>query len=161
MIEEWKDIKGYEGLYQVSNLGTVKSKTGRIRKTTFTNSGYELVVLYNNCKSKGFTIHRLVAESFIPNPENKPQVNHIDEDKTNNMVSNLEWVTAKENVNHGTRTLKSSKNVTCIFNDGSAMKFDSLTDCANYLNITVASVSYCINHNKPNKNGIVFYKEVN
>ena len=161
MIEEWKDIKGYEGLYQVSNLGRVKSKTGRIRKTTFTNSGYELVVLYNNCKSKGFTIHRLVAEALLPNPENKPQVNHIDEDKTNNAVFNLEWVTAKENVNHGTRTLKSSNKVSCIFNDGSLMSFYSLTDCANYLNITVASVSYCIKHNKPNKNGIVFYKEVN
>ncbi|WPH56995.1 DNA-binding domain-containing protein [Enterococcus phage G01] len=77
------------------------------------------------------------------------------------MVSNLEWVTAKENVNHGTRTLKSSNKVICIFNDGSIMCFDSLTECANYLNITVASVSYCIKHNKPNKNGIVFHKEVN
>lgn len=159
-MEEWKDINGYEGLYKVSNLGRVKSKTGRIRKTTLTNSGYELVVLYNKCKSKGLSVHRLVAEAFIQNPDNKPQVNHIDENKENNMVSNLEWVTAKENINHGTARERMSNKVRCVLNDDYII-FDSLTECAKYLNITVASVSYCIKHNKPNKNGILFYKEVN
>ena len=75
-------------------------------KTTY---GYLVVKLCKNNIRSNKKIHRLVAQAFIPNPENKPQVNHIDEDKTNNMVSNLEWMTAKENTNHGTRNERSGK----------------------------------------------------
>lgn len=116
MKEIWKDIKGYEGLYQVSNLGRVKS-LGRNQtigdKTTYfkeekiligskNHKGYWYVGLYKDGKGKRKAIHRLVAEHFIPNPENKPCVNHKDEVKTNNCVDNLEWLTHKENTNYGT-----------------------------------------------------------
>lgn len=99
MIEVWKDITGYEGYYQVSDAGNVKrvQKTG-VMKITFTP--YGTVTLCKNHKKKLALVHRLVAEAFIPNPENKKAVNHIDGDKTNNHVDNLEWNTYQENCQH-------------------------------------------------------------
>lgn len=93
--EIWKDIQGYEGLYQVSNLGRVKSlyKGGTILKGSVNNRGYHIVMLYKGGKYKHLLIHRLVAQAFISNPQKLPQVNHKDEDKFNNSVSNLEWCT--------------------------------------------------------------------
>lgn len=109
MIEIWKDITGYEGLYQVSNLGRVKSTqyfhgtNERILKPISTHNGYFRVHLRKDGKLKTFKIHRLVAEAFIPNPDNLPQINHKDEDKTNNRVDNLEWCSARYNCNYGGR----------------------------------------------------------
>jgi len=110
--EIWKDVEGYEGYYQVSNYGLVRSKDrisfsghklkGRVLKQTV-NKGYHQIGLYKDDERFCETVSRLVAKAFIPNPENKPEVNHIDENKSNNHVDNLEWVTAKENANHGTR----------------------------------------------------------
>ena len=118
MIEEiFKEVKGYEGLYQVSNFGRVKSlgngnsnnSKERILKPGKATNGYLQVNLYKNGKSKMCKIHRLVADTFLSNPDGLPEVNHKDEDKTNNSVYNLEWVTAKENSNHGTRNERSAK----------------------------------------------------
>lgn len=113
MEEVWKDISGYEGLYQVSNLGRVKSlkqwnghKTidkEHILKCYFKeNKGYvsKIVSLSKNGERKEYRVHRLVAEAFIENKDNKPFINHIDGNSTNNIVTNLEWCTPKENVVH-------------------------------------------------------------
>lgn len=115
MKEIWKDIKGYEGLYQVSNLGRVKSldrtykssltntetitRRGKVLKPLF-NRGYYYVALSSGNKVIRKSIHRLVAETFIPNNLNKPQVNHKDGNKKNNNVKNLEWATQSENQLH-------------------------------------------------------------
>lgn len=119
MTEIWKDVVGYEGLYQVSNLGRVKSlpKNAGFRKQAEKQSaifmdrqGYCKVNLYKNNAHRQCYVHILVATAFLPNNENKPQVNHIDGDKSNNCVENLEWCTAKENVIHSyTIGLKSGK----------------------------------------------------
>lgn len=105
-IEIWRDVAGYEGLYKVSNLGNVmslKHKKPKLMKPGKYGNGYLFVILSNHNKSlKGNSIHRLVAQAFLPNPNNLPQVNHKDEDKTNNRVSNLEWCDAKYNLNYGT-----------------------------------------------------------
>lgn len=102
MIEIWKDIEGYDGLYQVSNFGRVKSfwRGGRIIKPSFSNCGYLCTCLCRDGKPKTCTIHRLVAAAFIPNPDGKPQVNHINGIKSDNRVENLEWATASENQRH-------------------------------------------------------------
>lgn len=96
------DIKGYEGLYAITEDGQVWSyKANKFKKPQNIN-GYLSVVLYKDKHLKNYSIHRLVAETFIPNPDGKPEVNHIDEDKTNNCVDNLEWCTKSENCKHGT-----------------------------------------------------------
>jgi hypothetical protein len=105
-MELWKDIRGYEGLYRVSNYGRIKS-LGNDKKrkekilTSFINGvGYVLIKLSKEGKQYNHRLHRLVAEAFIDNPLNKPEVNHIDGNKSNNNISNLEWSTRSENVQH-------------------------------------------------------------
>ena len=130
-IEIWKTVvydgEIYEGLYKVSNLGKILSlnykNTGKpdLMNPSTSTDGYLKVNLRKNRKRKTCSVHRLVAETFLPNPENKPQVNHKDEDKTNNFVflnedgtvnkkkSNLEWKSPKDNCNHGTRNERIAK----------------------------------------------------
>ena len=98
MNEIWKDIKGDEGLYQISNFGKVKRKNRILKNRKI--SQYKGVALSKEGKVKNYTIHRLVAQAFIDNPKNKKEVNHIDGNKDNNMVNNLEWVTRQENQQH-------------------------------------------------------------
>ena len=111
MNEIYKDIPGYEGLYQISNLGNVKSlKRNKILAKNNNGNGYLYACLSKDGQAKNYYIHRLVSQAFIPNPDNKPEVNHKDENKENNCVENLEWVTSKENTNYGSRTKRASEN---------------------------------------------------
>ena len=118
--EIWKDIEGFEGMYQVSNMGRVKSlgngksdnsnySKERILKASKLGAGYLKVNLYKDGIKKTCGIHRLVANAFIPNPSNLPQVNHKDENKENNCVTNLEWCSHEYNNNYGTRNQRVSE----------------------------------------------------
>lgn len=125
MKEIWKDIKGYEGLYQVSNLGNVKSlkrkrfnyrlqkiitvNSEKTLKSSLDGKNYLFVTLQNDKSRKNSKLHRLVAEAFIPNPNNLPQVNHIDGNKHNNNVNNLEWCSGSYNVQESFRLGLSKK----------------------------------------------------
>jgi NUMOD4 motif/HNH endonuclease len=115
--EIWRDINGYEGLYQVSNLGnvrsldrTIKHYTGSVSvlngrlKSKSNSRGYLIVGLCKNGRLKSLKVHRLVAEAFIPNPENKPEVNHLSGNKSDNNIDNLTWATPSENIYHAHKT---------------------------------------------------------
>jgi len=106
MIETWKDIENYEGSYQVSNLGRIKSfmkKEPQILKEATSIEGYKFITLTKNLKHKSLGIHRLIAIHFIPNPNSKPEINHINCNPSDNRIENLEWCTPKENKQHSVR----------------------------------------------------------
>ena len=127
MQEIWKDIKNYEGIYQVSNLGRVRSLTrkvktfnglrttkGQLLKPLKTNRNYFRVDLKQNQKDKYISIHRLVAEAFIPNPNNYPVINHIDGDTSNNKIDNLEWCTQSHNIKEAYRVGRAKPTSGCF-----------------------------------------------
>lgn len=162
-MEIWKNIQGYEGRYQVSNMGRIKSLSRKVwnGKTYFWTSerilrpgidrdGYRLVNLSKNGKAKTEKVHRLVAKTFIPNPENKEAVNHIDEDPSNNKLENLEWATVSENNNHGWHNKRSSKSrskpILQLNLDGECLQeYKSATIAAQKLEMCRVSISNCLN----------------
>ena len=133
MMENWKVIDGYPA-YEVSDLGRVRRiSTGKVLKQSNNVDGYKVVTLYSNKVPRQFRVHRLVATAFIPNYEDKPVVNHLDEVVYNNEASNLEWATVKENTNHGNCLNKRAKAfgkpvVGVNIKDGSIVKFPSASD---------------------------------
>lgn len=167
-MEQWKDIKGYEGLYQVSNLGRVKSlerykkNNGntetligeKILKQSINNKGYCRIHLCKDAHKKAFSVHRLVAEAFIPNPYNispyiKPEINHKDEDKTNNNADNLEWCDSKYNNNYGNHNIKVSvakgRKVQAYDLDGNlVMEFHSISEAQRQTGIAQQCISFCL-----------------
>lgn len=169
MEEKWKDIKGYEGIYQVSNYGNVRvldryvwnhngfvKREGKILKPSLNKHGYKDVTLSKDNVRKKHRVNRLVAEAFIENPENKEQVNHIDRDKTNNNVNNLEWVTRQENITHA--YLLNNENSNMIL-----LKDDSEKAISQYSSIKSLSDSTNINSNKvlkTLKNNNVFFEYI-
>jgi len=156
--EIWKDVRGYEGIYQVSNMGRVRSldryidygfrkafKAGQILAIGRYPNGYCYVNFCVNRKRTSQLIHRLVAIAFIPNPNDLPEVNHKDEDITNNIVFNLEWVTSKKNANYGTRNKrvgeKLSIKVIKIDKELNPVKiYNSLVEAGNENNIDISSI---------------------
>ena len=158
MIEEWKDIEGYECKYQISNAGKVRSlinnknqvrKTPLILKPYLDDDGYEIIRLFKNSKSKTFKVHRLVAKHFLNNYENKPSVDHIDTDRRNNNYKNLKWVTNKENSNNP-NTIKNLKQVGIKYKylygkpiiDKNGNKYISIIDAARKLKISRSKIQY-------------------
>ena len=159
-MEIWRDIKGYEGKYQISDLGRIKSFYGKekILNPKPDKDGYLVIGLCNNSTRKFHLIHRLVAETFIPNPNNLPEVNHkIDdyEHRSDNRVENLEWCTREYNCNYGNRNVKISesnkgkkchsakkKKVICITTNKT---FDSVKEAADFYRIkgNGNSICYC------------------
>ena len=141
-----KDIKDYEGLYAITTDGNVWSyKSRKFLKPYLIKGGYHIVGLYNNGKRKKFLIHRLVAEAFIPNPNNLPCVNHKDENKSDNNVNNLEWCSYEYNNNYGTRVKRSaekkSEAVYCVELDRT---FKSQTEAVKELGISQGNISNCL-----------------
>lgn len=144
MKEVWKDITGYEGLYQVSNLGRVKTlKSGKI-KATGNCRGYLYVSLSKNSIYKNYSVHRLVGQAFLDNPDSLPEINHIDQNKQNNRVDNLEWCSSKYNNRYS-----NAKKVGC-FKDGKLIKkYDAIAD-VNIDGFTTSDVIRCC-QNKCNR----------
>ena len=167
-MEIWKDIKGYEGLYQISNLGRIKSLPRskrnfnintkqldtitipeKIRKPQLTKYGYYRIGLTKNHKQTYYSVHRLVAEAFILNPDNLTQINHKDEVKTNNEVDNLEWCDAKYNANYGTRSKrtgkKQMKSIMCI---ETKTVYRSLVEASKQTGLSAGNISSVCNNRK-------------
>lgn len=166
-MEQWRDILGYEGLYQVSTSGNIKSlrNKGMILKPHEDKGGYLTVCLYWKCKYKCYKVHRLVATAFIENPENKRTVNHKDGNKKNNSVENLEWATHSENIIHahatGLRTVTEAQRraasengkKTCVLNrpkkavfcikDGTKTTFASTHEAARFVSGSASPIVRC------------------
>ena len=159
--EKWRDIAEYEGIYQVSNMGNVRSLKREVNGVHIppallkpsTYGRYYRVKLYKNGIGKMYMIHRLVAKAFIANHENKPQVNHKDGNRLNNTAANLEWCTQSENNKHAIRNnlnsiepmlAKTRKKVLQLDRHGFPIKeWESMSQAAKCLNIQVANISKC------------------
>lgn len=152
MEEEWKPIKGYEGIYEVSNMGRVKSlhrSQGRILKQDTKDNGYIQVSLNKDGVQSKKHVHRLVATAFIPNPHNKSEVNHIDGNKENNNADNLEWCTREYNMRHAYRNGLTNadihkKSVILYKKYG---EYKSVTEAARALNVSEFALSHAIHRN--------------
>ena len=154
MEEIFKEIIGYEGLYWISNLGNVKSKH-KILKPVINKDGYYCVTLSKKGKLKTYTLHRLIALHFIENPDNLPQVNHKDENKLNNSISNLEWCTQQYNHDYGTRNIRTGKSqinkqgskvlLQYDLQDNFIKEFPSVSAASRELGKSQANISKCAN----------------
>lgn len=155
-MEIWKDVADYEDYYQVSNLGRIRNKiTHRILKPSKSNGYYHISLRYGS--KKEFLIHRLVAKAFIPNPLNFSYVNHKDENKLNNSAENLEWCTAKYNVNYGKGALVRNQRVIQYDMNGNAIKiWDSIKEASEILNIKYQGISRCCRNIRRSSGGYIW-----
>lgn len=171
MSENWKDIAGYEGLYQVSDKGRIKSICSHVRLQNGelmkkkphilkpqNRCGYRCVNLFKDGSLHTVNIHRLVAESFLPNPHNYPVVNHKDENKTNNNVGNLEWCSHVYNLNYGTakrrRAISQGKVVLQLDKNGVLIKRHlTLMDACRETSINFQNISLCCNNKRKTAGG--------
>lgn len=159
--EVWKEIPGFEGKYMASNYGRIKSIIHKehILKQLKTKDGYmSLKLVRKDFSVKRFGVHRLVAMAFLDNPNNFPMVNHKDEDKTNNCVSNLEWCDAKYNINYGTgikrRAIQVQRKVEMLDKNTNEVirMFDSVGEASDFVGVTIACISNtCSNYDGHHK----------
>lgn len=168
--EIWKDIEGFEGLYQVSNMGRVRSLDrkdaqgrrlkGRVLADRHNNRGYHLVCLCRDGDIKYRLIHRLVASTFLDNHDNLPQVNHKDENKENNAVSNLEWCTALYNDMYGTRNTRVAKAlerpIYVVTSSGHRYFFESARKAARLLGLDRGAMRRCLRGKVKHHHGFTF-----
>lgn len=158
-MEIWKDIRGYEGLYQVSNFGRVRRRSKVLHLNTNTY-GYKHVTLSKGNVQKTAVIHRLVASAFIENPLGLPQINHKDGDKSNNAVGNLEWVTQKENNRHAINSnLRKTKKILLIGNENKVIReFNNRMEINSFLNRRVCQdlITRCCNGQRKTAYGYVW-----
>lgn len=166
--EKWKDIIGYESIYQISNFGNIRSSyrgTWKIISPGIDKHGYRHVMLHKNKIKKNFKCNRLVAMAFLPNPMCLPCVNHKDENPLNDHVDNLEWCSYKYNANYGTRNEKIKKaqgiKVYCFDLEGNKIKeFDCSKDAALFVGVTRANISLCCEGKRASCRGLLFsYKD--
>ena len=163
-MEIWKDIEGYDG-YQISTLGRVKSLKGRnerILKVGTNHKGYKYVMLSKNNVPKMFTVHKLVANAFIKNTQNKPQINHIDGNKANNEVGNLEYCTNRENQLHAFKTgLHKTKKINQYDLQRNFIKtWDNISTIKKELKIDISHIGQCCKNIRKTANGFIWeYKD--
>ena len=156
MNEIWKSVPNYDGIYEVSNFGNIRnvSVMGAYRNLVLVRDkdGYAIVTLCKNNKQSSKRVHRLVALAFIENPLNKPQVNHKDEDRWNNCVWNLEWVTSRENNNYGSRNIRLAKSklntnckaiLQCDLNGNPIKKWVSISEVERQLGFDHSALLRC------------------
>lgn len=188
--EIWKDVVGYEGFYEVSNIGNIKSRNrvvsfksglcqrinGISKKKTKATNGYLKASLSMNGENKTVLLHRLVAIAFIPNPEYKSQVNHINSNRIDNRVENLEWATPSENIKHGYAfgNIKSNNKGMCgslskvskrveqlDLNDNTITIFDSLSEASNITKTPPSGISKCCNGKRITSGGFKWRVKTN
>ena len=149
-VETFVKIEGFEK-YEVSNLGKVRNmKTGKILKPILRRDGYLVLCLYGHNKQKHLLLHRIIATAFVDNPDEKPCVNHIDENKLNNDLSNLEWCSVRENNVHGTRMKRIAekrfkKVIQLDLNDNVLNVFESIKQAGQETGVFATSISACCN----------------
>lgn len=166
--EVWKPVVGYEGLYEVSNIGRVRSinfhKSGKakVMRPSFNTWGYLIVDLRKNNKRHSYTVHRLVALAFIPNPDNLPEINHKNEIKYDNTVENLEWCTRKYNINYGTGNERRGrrKSIVQFDNNGNVVrKWESGFAASRYYQIDRHGIYNCLHGKQKTCKGFVWKYE--
>lgn len=151
-MEIWKDIKGYEGLYQISNLGKIKSNKKILKPYINKKDGYAYIGLHKNKNNKVLKIHRLVAQTFIDNPNNLPQVNHKDENKTNNSIDNLEWCSAKYNITYSQGKMINQFDKNNIF----LKQWPSAMEIQRHLKIDNSNIIACCRNKRQTAGGYIW-----
>ena len=162
--EVFYDVAGYEGLYMVNKNGDIKTlrnrngRKGTLLKPFIDKDGYCRVRLYKNGKGCWIGVHKIVAMTFIPNPDNRPIPNHKDFDRSNNRVDNLEWCTVQENIHHSSKHYIGlhKKAVISIDKDGNETEYVSVMEASKITKTHISNISKCCNGNRNTANGYVW-----